>query len=461
MIMKHLLQISICLLLLSGGTESVARTASGETFRTEESAGAERTAPKKRRAKKGPKRLKGSGRFVTRAVPCTGDYAALCVRSGVRVTVDPSATEILLTADDNAIDYVTAAAADGCLVLGFEARGVHEVSGLTLEAVVPASADLARIEVSSYGSVKFLAPVENVASLTLMGGGQAEGAFSGERMTVFVSGYGRFTGRVGVSGECEVGLSGGSRFDGDIEADELSLMLSGYAEYAGDARARSSRIETSGGSRFDGDIEADELSLMLSGYAEYAGDARARSSRIMLTGGSRFDGEAALENYELQLSGYAEMQCDLTGGTKGRISVGGGSRIGGTVETAELEVIAGGYAKFDGGIRARMLRMECAGGGTMTATCDLDRFEAAASGYAKIYLRGGGPVAEGSVSVCGGASFRAPELDVADYRIEARSYGKASVRCSHSLSTRTDSGGQIDFAGECEVRSYDPNVRRR
>ena len=423
MIMKHLLQISICLLLLSGGTESVARTASGETFRTEESAGAERTAPKKRRAKKGPKRLKGSGRFVTRAVPCTGDYAALCVRSGVRVTVDPSATEILLTADDNAIDYVTAAAADGCLVLGFEARGVHEVSGLTLEAVVPASADLARIEVSSYGSVKFLAPVENVASLTLMGGGQAEGAFSGERMTVFVSGYGRFTGRVGVSGECEVGLSGGSRFDGDIEADELSLTLSGYAEYAGDARAR--------------------------------------SSRIMLTGGSRFDGEAALENYELQLSGYAEMQCDLTGGTKGRISVGGGSRIGGTVETAELEVIAGGYAKFDGGIRAQMLRMECAGGGTMTATCDLDRFEAAASGYAKIYLRGGGPVAEGSVSVCGGASFRAPELDVADYRIEARSYGKASVRCSHSLSTRTDSGGQIDFAGECEVRSYDPNVRRR
>lgn len=421
--MKHLLQISICLLLLSGGTESVARTASDETFRTEESAGAERTAPKKRRAKKGPKRLKGSGRFVTRAVPCTGDYAALCVRSGVRVTVDPSATEILLTADDNAIDYVTAAAADGCLVLGFEARGVHEVSGLTLEAVVPASADLARIEVSSYGSVKFLAPVENVASLTLMGGGQAEGAFSGERMTVFVSGYGRFTGRVGVSGECEVGLSGGSRFDGDIEADKLSLMLSGYAEYAGDARAR--------------------------------------SSRIMLTGGSRFDGEAALENYELQLSGYAEMQCDLTGGTKGRISVGGGSRIGGTVETAELEVIAGGYAKFDGGIRARMLRMECAGGGTMTATCDLDRFEAAASGYAKIYLRGGGPVAEGSVSVCGGASFRAPELDVADYRIEARSYGKASVRCSHSLSTRTDSGGQIDFAGECEVRSYDPNVRRR
>ena len=421
--MKHLLQISICLLLLSGGTESVARTASGETFRTEESAGAERTAPKKRRAKKGPKRLKGSGRFVTRAVPCTGDYAALCVRSGVRVTVDPSATEILLMADDNAIDYVTAAAADGCLVLGFEARGVHEVSGLTLEAVVPASADLARIEVSSYGSVKFLAPVENVASLTLMGGGQAEGAFSGERMTVFVSGYGRFTGRVGVSGECEVGLSGGSRFDGDIEADELSLMLSGYAEYAGDARAR--------------------------------------SSRIMLTGGSRFDGEAALENYELQLSGYAEMQCDLTGGTKSRISVGGGSRIGGAVETAELEVIAGGYAKFDGGIRARMLRMECAGGGTMTATCDLDRFEAAASGYAKIYLRGGGPVAEGSVSVCGGASFRAPELDVADYRIEARSYGKASVRCSHSLSTRTDSGGQIDFAGECEVRSYDPNVRRR
>ncbi|WP_300105111.1 DUF2807 domain-containing protein [uncultured Alistipes sp.] len=421
--MKHLLQISICLLLLSGGTESVARTASGETFRTEESAGAERTAPKKRRAKKGPKRLKGSGRFVTRAVPCTGDYAALCVRSGVRVTVDPSATEILLTADDNAIDYVTAAAADGCLVLGFEARGVHEVSGLTLEAVVPASADLARIEVSSYGSVKFLAPVENVASLTLMGGGQAEGAFSGERMTVFVSGYGRFTGRVGVSGECEVGLSGGSRFDGDIEADELSLMLSGYAEYAGDARAR--------------------------------------SSRIMLTGGSRFDGEAALENYELQLSGYAEMQCDLTGGTKGRISVGSGSRIGGAVETAELEVIAGGYAKFDGGIRARMLRMECAGGSTMTATCDLDRFEAAASGYAKIYLRGGGPVAEGSVSVCGGASFRAPELDVADYRIEARSYGKASVRCSHSLSTRTDSGGQIDFAGECEVRSYDPNVRRR
>ena len=200
---------------------------------------------------------------------------------------------------------------------------------------------------------------------------------------------------------------------------------------------------------------------MLSGYAEYAGDARARSSRIMLTGGSRFDGEAALENYELQLSGYAEMQCDLTGGTKSRISVGGGSRIGGAVETAELEVIAGGYAKFDGGIRARMLRMECAGGGTMTATCDLDRFEAAASGYAKIYLRGGGPVAEGSVSVCGGASFRAPELDVADYRIEARSYGKASVRCSHSLSTRTDSGGQIDFAGECEVRSYDPNVRRR
>ena len=421
--MKHLLQISICLLLLLGGTESVARTASGETFRTEESAGAERTAPKKRRAKKGPKRLKGSGRFVTRAVPCTGDYAALCVRSGVRVTVDPSATEILLPADDNAIDYVTAAAADGCLGLGFEARGVHEVSGLTLEAVVPASADLARIEVSSYGSVKFLAPVENVASLTLMGGGQAEGAFSGERMTVFVSGYGRFTGRVGVSGECEVGLSGGSRFDGDIEADELSLMLSGYAEYAGDARAR--------------------------------------SSRIMLTGGSRFDGEAALENYELQLSGYAEMQCDLTGGTKGRISVGSGSRIGGAVETAELEVIAGGYAKFDGGIRARMLRMECAGGSTMTATCDLDRFEAAASGYAKIYLRGGGPVAEGSVSVCGGASFRAPELDVADYRIEARSYGKASVRCSHSLSTRTDSGGQIDFAGECEVRSDDPNVRRR
>ena len=80
--------------------------------------------------------LKGSGRMETQQRGRAGNYHSLHVSRGIRVTVDPAASDLLVTADDNVIDHVTVEGRDGDLRISIDAQSV---SNCSVSAVVPAS----------------------------------------------------------------------------------------------------------------------------------------------------------------------------------------------------------------------------------------------------------------------------------------------------------------------------------
>lgn len=59
----------------------------------------------------------GSGNIVSQSLGAAGDYSVLEVFNDIEVTVSPTATQIIVTADDNVIDWVTLDRQGGSLTL--------------------------------------------------------------------------------------------------------------------------------------------------------------------------------------------------------------------------------------------------------------------------------------------------------------------------------------------------------
>ena len=99
--------------------------------------------------------LKGSGRMETQQRGRAGNYHSLHVSRGIRVTVDPAASDILVTADDNVIDHVTVEGRDGDLRISIDAQSV---SNCSVSAVVPASKRLETLRATASAQIVCKAP---------------------------------------------------------------------------------------------------------------------------------------------------------------------------------------------------------------------------------------------------------------------------------------------------------------
>ena len=159
------------------------------------------TAAESGNGRRRPRTLKGSGRMETQQRGRAGNYHSLHVSRGIRVTVDPAASDILVTADDNVIDHVTVEGRDGDLRISIDAQSV---SNCSVSAVVPASKRLETLRATASAQIVCKAPVGRHSAVLL--------------------------------------ASSGSSIEADVETSDLQLTLSGSSRFAGTVRTGTPRF---------------------------------------------------------------------------------------------------------------------------------------------------------------------------------------------------------------------------
>ena len=136
----------------------------------------------------------GSGNIVSQSLGAAGDYSVLEVFNDIEVTVSPTATQIIVTADDNVIDWVTLDRQGGSLTLGFrpEARSITDVH---ITAIVPASASLSRIRANSYGRIVCQMPLKaSKVTIEALTGGSVTADADADQLELLANNYGKIQG---------------------------------------------------------------------------------------------------------------------------------------------------------------------------------------------------------------------------------------------------------------------------
>lgn len=327
--------------------------------------------------------LKGSGRMVTQNRGAAGDYSSISVGSNIDVTISPAATGIVITADDNVIDYVEVERNGGQLELRINARSISNIS---VSAVIPASPRLSEIDASAYSKVNCKMPLKGPS--------------------------------------VKIDVTSGASVIANAEAGNARLSVGSYGKFEGNIASTNCDINITSGASAHADIRCSgACTLTTTSYGKFNGDIKAASLKADIPSGG-------IVNSALTVTGQLMLQVTS-------------------------------YGKFNGAIQAGAAQLKALSGGVIGGAFSGNSFSATATSYGKIALKGSATVVSGSADLTSGGVFDAPDLRVGNYRINATSYGKASVWCTGKMTTSTTSGGQVRYDGNCTVESQSESVRRR
>ena len=365
--------------------------------------------------------LKGSGRMETQQRGRAGNYHSLHVSRGIRITVDPAASDILVTADDNVIDHVTVEGRDGDLRISIDAQSV---SNCSVSAVVPASKRLETLRATASAQIVCKAPV-------------------GRHSAVLIA-------------------SSGSSIEADVETSDLQLTLSGSSRFAGTVRTGTGTVAASSGSRIRTDLHCSGTGdIRLTSSSAFDGSVQTGGGQITLSSGSRF-------NAPVRSDGTLDIVATSSSRFEGpvsapdtRLMLSSGAAFRGAIRTGSLDATASSSSRLDGAMTAERAELTATSGSAIRGEFSGERFEAQATSSARIELLGDARVSAGSVSASSGSRFDAPDLRVADYSINATSSSRAVVWCTRLLKARHSSGALIDYGGECRVEDANSGLRKR
>lgn len=365
-------------------------------------------------------KLRGSGRLITRDFGRVGAYTSLRVSHCIKVTLSPTARTVSITADDNVMDYLAVDQSDGELSLYVKASST---SDLHISAIVPASAGLAKIAASSYGSVESAQRLSGRRlDVQLSSYGRLKADIDADNVSLSIQSYGKHIGHIRGK-ECTLKIASYGAEEGDIDADNVTLSIQSYGRHTGYIRGKECTLTSASYGGGEGDIDVDKLTLSTSSYGHFSGDISARSSSISIF--SYGSVKAAVSGTELSLS------CSSRGKYAGDIDIASG----------KLSVSS------RGSITARM------------KASDMIKAQLTSGGI--IRLSGSATVTQASVNVSAESEFSAPSLRVDKYDVNATSGGKADICCTGTLTTLTASGGAIEYSGNCRLIRSTPNVRRK
>ena len=376
--------------------------------------------------------LKGSGRMETQQRGRAGNYHSLHVSRGIRVTVDPAASDILVTADDNVIDHVTVEGRDGDLRISIDADTERITEALcrrfirpgSATAVVPASKRLETLRATASAQIVCKAPVGRHSAVLL--------------------------------------ASSGSSIEADVETSDLQLTLSGSSRFAGTVRTGTGTVAASSGSRIRTDLHCSGTGdIRLTSSSAFDGSVQTGGGQITLSSGSRF-------NAPVRSDGTLDIVATSSSRFEGpvsapdtRLMLSSGAAFRGAIRTGSLDATASSSSRLDGAMTAERAELTATSGSAIRGEFSGERFEAQATSSARIELLGDARVSAGSVSASSGSRFDAPDLRVADYSINATSSSRAVVWCTRLLKARHSSGALIDYGGECRVEDANSGLRKR
>lgn len=304
------------------------------------------TAAKRRRSEN---RVKGSGNLVSQSFGTVGDYTALEVSNDITVTISPTAQQIVVTADDNLIDWVTIDRKGSTLSVGFtpEARSITDAH---ITAVVPASVALDRLAASSYGSIVCTMPLNRPAlRIRIASGGSVQTDVTAEGLELDVTSYGKFDGNVQAQ-RCTVRVGSGGTVHGTIRCSgECSADLQSYGQFKGDARAAVLTLETGGGATWNGTMHADELHLTATSYGKIVGGIEGGAVTLSAASGGSIGGPFSGREFTASAVSYGKI--DLRGKAvvqEGCVTVqSGGDFLAPDLSVARYRVSAASYGKAE------------------------------------------------------------------------------------------------------------------
>lgn len=253
------------------------------------------------------KKLKGSGHLVSRSAGTPGPYNSLTVNSCIELTLSDTAREIIVTADDNVVDYVQPLNAGGNLSFRINADNLTNV---TVKIVVPLSQQLREIKAAGYARIVSEKPLRSDRDICFAasGGGRitADAATSaGVRLEV--TGYARFEGDLSGS-RADVSVSGGASAEGDVTATgRCTVGISGYAKFKGRIAAHEVDTEVTGGAQMRGFIQSTELAATISGYAKIYSGIDTETCSVNVSGGALLDAPFSGKKLNATGSGYAKI----------------------------------------------------------------------------------------------------------------------------------------------------------
>lgn len=294
------------------------------------------------------RKLKGSRRMATQDRGNVGMYTGISAASFINVKISATARTAIVTANDNAIDYVELINTKGVLQIRLNAQSTENLS---ISVVLPASSALAELNLSGYAKLQSDVPIKAPnAKINLSGGASLETDVETTAFTLGISGYSKFNGDIR-TGDCRLDVSGGASVRSDVACTgNCKVGINGYSKFNGSIKAASMVTAISGGALLNGAITANKLTLAISGYAKYNGAMDVRGqAELSATGGASVSGAFTAADALVKLTGYAKI--NLTGtGTVGTIVASVTS--GATFNAPELRVSnyrfqLSSYAKAD------------------------------------------------------------------------------------------------------------------
>lgn len=243
----------------------------------------------------GSKRIKGSGKLATKTVE-VGAFDAIDASNAFEVTVVEGSGPVTIQADDNIMQYVSAAVRKGTLVLGLDSKINNFSHGnLTLEARVPAGKALKALRASGASQVMSEMPL-TAANVELSASGASKLVTPVECSECKIRVSGASAARIsGSTDACDVDASGASKIEVSADCGSCLIDLSGASKARFTGSARICQIDVSGASKLQADafvtkdciVDASGASKAEVNCSDRLKAQASSASKIIHTGGSR------------------------------------------------------------------------------------------------------------------------------------------------------------------------------
>lgn len=207
-----------------------------------------------------PRRIVGSRQMTTRTLPVP-EYSQVAAARGVNVIIDRSdKQEIVISADDNLIDYVTAETENGTLTFSIN-ENVKSLSRCTVEIFLPYNGNINLLSATSGADIhtKTLLRTDKM-TLRAASSGKIATAVQSKSCNISAASSADINAAVHTT-QCKISASSGADVNATIEGDDLSISGSSSADIRVKADLKSCVASTTSGSdlRLEGKCELTQL----------------------------------------------------------------------------------------------------------------------------------------------------------------------------------------------------------
>ncbi len=283
--------------------------------------------------------VRGTGPAIDKKINVS-DFKGIDVSSGIDlILVQGSSESLLLTAQENLFEYITAKVENGTLRI-YSRNNLRPTQPMKARVTFR---NISTLRVTGGGDTYSDTPI-NVDALdaNISGGGDFSSVINSEALKFNISGGGDAE-IEGKTNDYKISVSGGGDLESKISAGITSCRIVGGGDLLlrNEAQASEADIEISGGGDADIKISTEKLKCTVSGGGDAIINGKASAFDINISGGGDADAKNLLtEITSFNVRGGSDIRVNASKELSGHISGGGDVYYSGN--PAKVSVDAGG-----------------------------------------------------------------------------------------------------------------------